>query len=197
MLYNILKVTAFLLAKLLFRLSVSGSNNIPKKGGFILASNHISYLDPVILGCACPRKLNFMAKYDLFSAPVFAALISRLGAFAVKRNTADISALREALNRVKSGNGLVIFPEGSRVNANMNLKPQPGIGFLASKTNVPVIPAFISGTDKALPKGSKMIKTEKIFIRFGKQISVERRVPYQQTADLIMNNIRRLYNIAG
>lgn len=176
------------------RLKVSGKENIPKKGGFILASNHISYLDPVVLGFACPRDLNFMAKEELFHNPFFGWAIRSVGAFPVKRKSADMSALKEAIKRVNSGKGLVLFPEGERGSGGSLQQPQAGIGFLAAKVNAPVIPAFIKGTEQALPKGSKAMKAANVSVVFGRQILIERRIPYQQTAQLIMDSIRHLSN---
>lgn len=159
-----------------------------------MASNHRSFLDPVILGVVCPRKLNFMAKEELFHNPFFSWLISQLGAFPIKRNRADISALKQALKRVNSGNALVIFPEGSRNYSPATSQPQAGIGFLASKINAPVIPVFIRGTETALPKGAKSIRRTKVSVYFGKQIPVERRMSYQEIAQQIMDSIRHLSN---
>ncbi len=193
MLYGLLKLPVVLLFKLLFRIKVSGRDNIPKQGGFILASNHASFLDPVVLGVACPRRLNFMARHDLFSNPFFAKLISILGAFEVKRNSADLSALKEAMRRVKNGKALVLFPEGSRKGNNGSLNPpHPGVGFLAARLDAPVVPVYISGTEKALPKGAKFIRPAKISVSFGKQIPIGRRMPYQDIAQLIMEDIRHL-----
>lgn len=175
-----------------FKIKVSGEENIPQKGGFILASNHASYLDPAVLAIACPRKLDFMAKKELFNIPLLSNIISAAGAFAVRRNTADITALKEAMKRVNAGNGLLLFPEGSRKEGSADLEPQAGIGFLAAKINALVIPVFISGTDKALPKGAKFIKAAKVSVTFGKQISIEKGMPYKEIAQNIMDNIRRL-----
>lgn len=183
---------AILIFKLIFRLRVFGKNYIPKKGGFILASNHISYLDPVALGVACPRQLNFMAKEELFSNPLFSWFILALGAFPVERDSADLSALKEAMQRVKTGEVLVLFPEGSRRFNGESKRPYPGIGFLAAKLDVPVIPAFIKGTEKALPSDTKFIRPHKISVYFGKQIYIERRLPYQDIALKIMEDIRHL-----
>lgn len=192
MLNNILRFLAAILAKLIFRLKVCGKKNIPKKGGFILASNHISYLDPIILGASCPRKLNFMAKSELFANPVFARFLFKIGVFPVKRKSADISAIKEAIRRVNAGKALLLFPEGSRRQNAEESQPQAGIGFLASKTDAPVIPVFVKGTDKVLPRGAKFPKPEKISVYFGKQIAIERQMPYQKIARQIMDNIRHL-----
>lgn len=192
MLYWIIRAIAVLACKILFRIKVFGKKNIPKKRGFILVSNHLSYLDPVVLGVACPRKLNFMAKHDLFYNPLFSWFISELGAFAVKRESADISALKEAIKRLKNGNALLIFPEGSRSVNRISTQPQAGVGFLAAKLDVPVIPAFIKGTDACWGRGTKFIKPLPISVYFGKQISLERRRPYQALASDIMRSIRQL-----
>lgn len=194
MMYSIVRSVVILLFKIIFRIKVFGKKNIPKKGGFILVSNHASYLDPVTLGVACPRKLNFMARHDLFDIPIFSKLLTTLGAFPIKRNTADLSALKEALKRLKNGEVVVLFPEGSRRFDGISDEPQPGIGFLSTKADVPVIPSFIKGTDLALPKGAKMIRPKKICVYFGQEIHIERRQPnnYQDIAMQIMHCVRHL-----
>jgi 1-acyl-sn-glycerol-3-phosphate acyltransferase len=144
------------------------------------------------MGVACPRKLNYMAKHDLFCCPLFSWWLGAVGAFPIKRYYADLDALKEAMRRVKEGKGLLLFPEGTRSVNGRFLAPQAGAGFLAAKLDVPVIPAFISGTEQALPRGAKMVKPTVISVRFGKQISIERRTPYQDIAEKIMENIRRL-----
>jgi len=178
--------------KILFRLEVEGKKNIPKEGAFILASNHISFLDPVAVGVACPRKLNYMARHDLFSHPAFGWLLYRVNSFPVKRESADLSALKEAMKRLKEGQGLLLFPEGGRRFEDEVSRPQAGIGFLAAKLNCPVIPTYVKDTGKALPRGAKFIKPVKISVHFGKEILIERRMPYQDIAQLIMTNIRHL-----
>lgn len=192
MLYWFLRFISFLLFKTFFQLEVKGREHIPKSGGFILASNHVSYLDPIAVGVASPRKLNYMARHDLFSNLFFARLLYSVGAFPVKRESADLSALKEAMRRLRNGGALVIFPEGSRRFNWTPAEPEPGIGFLAHKLNVPVVPAFVKGTEIALPKRAKFLKPAKISVHFGKQILIERGVPYRDIAELIMGNIRHL-----
>jgi len=194
MLYYLLRPLAILLCKILFRIQIKGRENIPKKGGFILASNHLSYLDPVVLGVASPRKLNFMARDDLFDVPIFGSFIRSLGAFPVKRNSPDISAFKETFKRIKQGKPVVVFPEGRRSPDGKLLNPLPGIGFLATHLSVPVIPSYIRGTDKALPMNSFLIRPKKIKVYLGEQIFIERRKPYNypEIAQQIMEAIRRL-----
>lgn len=174
------------------RLKISGKDNVPKTGGFIVASNHVSYLDPVVVGCHCPRKLNYMARHDLFDIPLLGFILSHVDAFPVKRGSADLGAIRKALRRVEQGGGLLVFPEGRRVPGGLQEEPEPGIGFLISKLNVPVVPVYVKGTDKALPKHSKVIRFSTVSVRFGKQITFERGLPYQDIARSVMEHIRRL-----
>ncbi len=157
-----------------------------------MASNHVSYLDPIAVGVACQRKLNYMAKEELFRNPLFSWLLYRICVFPVKRDSADLSALKVAMRRVKAGGGLVLFPQGSRRFDGGPREPYAGIGFLTAKLNVPVIPAFVKGTEKSLPAGAKFIRLTNISVCFGKQISIERRMPYQDIARHIMDSIRHL-----
>lgn len=178
--------------KILFRVKAYGKKNIPKYGAFILASNHVSNLDPVVLGIACPRKLHYMAKKELFSNAFSSWLMYHVNVFPVKRNSVDFSAIREAIKRLKSGGGLLLFPEGSRRLTGALSEPEPGVGFLAAKLDIPVVPAFVKGTEWVLPRGAKFIRPKKISVYFGEQILIERRMPYQEISKLIMENIGHL-----
>src|SRR3989338_6346732 len=129
MIHTVSRFICFLISRLFFRISWQGRENIPKKKGFIIASNHVSYLDPVMVGVACPRKLNYMARHDLFSNHFFSFWLYNVGAFPVRRKTADISALKEAIKRLNDGEGLILFPEGGRVeNITSNKRPLAGVG---------------------------------------------------------------------
>lgn len=160
----------------------------------MLAANHVSFLDPVALGVACPRPLSFMARHDLFRNALFGFLISSLNAFPVRRASADRSALKEAVRRLKDGKALVIFPEGDRRGPGEELRdPEPGVAFLAVKADVPVIPAFICGTDKALPKGAHFLRPARISVRLGRPLALSGAVmPYQEAAEAVLAEIRRL-----
>ncbi len=193
-LYWFLRGIAALILKLFFGLKVYGKENIPDKGAFILVSNHVSYLDPVILGVANYQMLYYMARDSLFNHPLMGWLLPRIGVFPVKRETADFGAIRQALRYLKNDKPLVIFPEGSRAMDDNLQDPLPGVGFIASHAGVPVIPAYIRGSREAFPRHAKFIKPSKISVVFGKQIFVERRMPYQQAATLVMNGIRDLSN---
>jgi 1-acyl-sn-glycerol-3-phosphate acyltransferase len=155
----------WLLSKIFSPITVCGKNKIPS-GNIIIASNHVSNLDPVLLGLAYGRRISYLAKDTLFSNKIFSWVLYHVSAFPIKRNTADISALRMALKRLSKGDSMVVFPEGTR-KAN---EPQQGIGFLAVKSGVPVVPAYIDGSDKVLPAGTEWPKRGPIKIIFGEPV---------------------------
>ncbi|MFA5200174.1 MAG: lysophospholipid acyltransferase family protein [Candidatus Omnitrophota bacterium] len=195
MAYRFSRLILLVFLKVFFRLRVEGKDNLPRKGGFILACNHVSYLDPIVLGSGCLRNVHFMARDTLFNNKFLAFWMKAVGVIPVKRNSIDFSALKNSLKAVKSGQGLAIFPEGTRRTINKAfIDPEPGVGFLADKADVPVIPAFVTGTYEALPKGvrRKINFGRKIVLRFGKEIHIERGKPYQETANMIMAEIRKL-----
>jgi 1-acyl-sn-glycerol-3-phosphate acyltransferase len=192
-LYSIFRGICALVITTMCRIRATGKENIPEKGGFLIASNHTSYLDPVVVGVACPRPLNYMARHDLFANSLFSFILKHSRAFPVKRKSADLGALKEAMRRLKNGEGLLVFPEGARQTDVEGSQGEAGVGFLAAKAGVPVIPAFVSGTDRALPRNAKFIKiATDIRVCFGKQINIEGRMPYQDITKRIMDNIRHL-----
>ncbi|ACX52265.1 1-acyl-sn-glycerol-3-phosphate acyltransferase [Ammonifex degensii KC4] len=125
---------------------VEGLEHFPREGPVIVAANHQSYLDPVALGCALPRRVYYMAKEELFHIPVLRTLIRWLGAFPVKREEMDRRALRTALNLLARGQVVGIFPEGTRSREGKLLPLQPGAALLALKSGAPVVPVALTGT---------------------------------------------------
>lgn len=195
MLYSITRFLALILTKILFRLEIKGRENIPKVGGFILASNHSSYLDPVVLAVGCSRRLNSIARHDLFTLPIFGSFIRRLNAFPVRRDTADISGIKEAIHRLKQAEGLLLFPEGGRSLGGLVKKVESGIGLIALKSKVPIVPAFVKGADRALGRNARFIRPTKIKVFFGKPIYPDDYViagDYKDFANRIMYEINRL-----
>jgi 1-acyl-sn-glycerol-3-phosphate acyltransferase len=177
-------------------LSAKGTENIPLEGGVIIASNHISYLDPPLLSGVLPRRATFMARRGLFKIPVLGWFIN-LFSFPVDRERTLPSSIKEAIKRVKNGELLVMFPEGRRSETGKLLEGKRGIGTIASFGRVPVIPAFITGSDKALPPGATWLRRVKISVIFGKPVSVaqiegEGHVLYNNISQKIMSEIKEL-----
>ncbi|MFH1507040.1 MAG: lysophospholipid acyltransferase family protein [Candidatus Omnitrophota bacterium] len=195
MIYIISRFFCWLVLKVFFGLKVKGAENIPRRGGFILAVNHVSYLDPAVAGVACSRlDLNYMAKKDLFSNPFMCWYMGKIQAFAVKRGTGDISAFKESFRRVKRGEGLLIFPEGTRQETGVLGKAEPGVGFLAAKLKVPVIPVYIKGTETILPKHAQRLRFNPIYVCIGPQVKIENYTNYEIVAENIMLGIKEAKN---
>ena len=155
-----------------FDLKVKGVKNIPRTGGAIIASNHQSLLDPVLIGVQVPRPFTYLAKSDLFVNPYLSWLIRSLYAFPVQQDRGEISAVREAIRRLQEGRALVLFPEGSRTVNGELLPLAPGIGLIARKADVPIVPCVIHGSFEAWPKGHKLFRPGKIRVHFGRAMHV-------------------------
>jgi 1-acyl-sn-glycerol-3-phosphate acyltransferase len=170
MMYFLARNTSLWILRFFFRFKIQGLSHFPKKGGFILAGNHVSFLDPPVFSAASPRPLHFMARDTLFRHWLFGPFIHAANAFPVKRRAIDMGALREAFKRLKK-DGLLIFPEGTRRVDGKVGKGFAGVGFLARKSGLPVVPAYVFGTDYAMPKNAKGIRFCQIRVVFGKPMT--------------------------
>lgn len=148
MLYRIAWTLCRFYLTIVRRLEITGLENIPAGGGVVLVSNHISYWDPVVIGCSIPmsRNVYFMAKHELFTIPLMGPLIKKLGAFPVKRGGADRSAIRTALIHLENGRMVGIFPEGTRNKGDDMMDPHLGAAMLSTRAGVPVLPVAVMGT---------------------------------------------------
>ncbi|HEX6971434.1 MAG TPA: lysophospholipid acyltransferase family protein, partial [Limnochordia bacterium] len=146
MFYPLARWIVWGLLRLTFRVRVEGLENLPRQGSLILAANHASYIDPPLLGAATPRRLYFMAKRELFTIPLFGALIRRFGAFPVRRGALDRQAIRSALELLARGEAVVLFPEGTRHRSGGLLPGQQGVAMLASRSGAPIVPVGLVGT---------------------------------------------------
>lgn len=131
-----------------------GQENIPRTGGVILCPNHVSHLDPPAVGGGIRRQVHFMAKEELFKVPVLGYCIARFGSFPVRRGTADRRAIRRAIELLEEGKVVCLFPEGTRSLDGKLQDAESGIGLIALKSGVPVVPVAVFGTNKVLPSGA-------------------------------------------
>ena len=162
------------------------------RGSFILASNHLSNLDPFILGTSRWRHFSFVAKDSLFKNRFLAFIFREFGAIPIKRDTSDFRAIREVLRRVKKGHPLVVFPEGTRGAGDRTKKIQAGVGLIALKAGVPVVPAFIEGSNKVLPPGGRWFRRHPVTIVFGEPIHFSKDASYSDVAQMIMTAVYTL-----
>ena len=181
-----------LLDKIYFTAEYIGLENLPAKGSFILACNHISNLDPFIVGTCVRRRFHFIAKDSLFKNKFFGFILSKFGAIPIKRNTSDFHAIREVLRRLKKNSPLVLFPEGTRRVSGRDKKIQGVVGLIALKAHVPVFPVHIEGSQKALPPGEKWFMRHPVTVTFGRPIHFNDSDSYIEVAERIMNEVYKL-----
>lgn len=148
-----------------------GTENIPRTGGVILAANHISYLDPPVVGCYLKRQVHYMAKEELFRSPLLGAWMRWVGTFPVRRGTADRKALKHAIDLLIRGKVICIFPEGTRSPDGKLQAPELGIGLIALKSGAPIVPAAIIGTDKVLPPHSTRLYRHRVKVVYGRPLT--------------------------
>ncbi|MEH7441717.1 lysophospholipid acyltransferase family protein [Bacillus sp. JJ1122] len=170
-----------------YRIEVIGKENIPSDGGVLLCANHISNLDPLIVGITTKRPVHFMAKDELFSVPVLGKIVSNVNAFPVKRGMSDREALRKGLGILKEAKVLGLFPEGTRSKTGEMGKGLAGAGFFALRSDAYVVPCAIIGPYKAFTK---------LRVVYGKPIDMDsvraNKVNAEQATDLIMSEIQKL-----
>ena len=183
-------------AHLAFGYTAEGVEHLPREGAVLLAANHTSYLDPPLLGACLPREMRYFAKKQLFEILGFGALIRSYGAVPVDRDASDRRGLQVALQILRSGEGLMIFPEGHRIRRPGLARPKDGVGLLALSTSTPVVPAYIQGTWE--PRRTP-VRRLPVRIRLGPALHFEvpgspaaRRKAYGAAAARVMSEIGRL-----
>ncbi len=189
----ILKIIFNFIFTLFFRWQVKGMENIPQDGGVIIAANHISNFDPLIIGVPLKRKIHFMAKEELFVNPILRYFIVNLGAFPVKRGAADRTAIRSAMSLLNEGKMLGMFPEGTRSKTGELGQAEQGLALIAAKTGAMIIPTAIVGTNAVFKNGTIL---PKFYVRFGKPIVMKTdKIPREQleeTTAAIMGDIAEM-----
>lgn len=170
--HRLLRALFAILFRTVWPLRVKGAENVPRSGSGIVVSNHMSYLDPFVIGYGANRLVSFMGKEELFRAPVVGFLVRQIGGFPVNRTRRDPAAMRIALTLLNGGEELVgLFPEGTRNTTGELLEFQAGAVRLAAKTRNPIIPARITGTDRAFPPG-KFLRPARLTVTFGPPFEV-------------------------
>jgi 1-acyl-sn-glycerol-3-phosphate acyltransferase len=192
--YKAVRATALLYLEGFYGLRVSGRRALPRRGGFVLASNHQSFLDPMVLGVASPRPLAFLARESLFQHPLFGLIIRKLNAIPVATDSLSPDALRRAVQVLKRGWPLVVFPEGTR-SPDGRLHPlRRGVALLAVRAGVPVIPVRIFGAYAAWPRHRKFPRSRgRIAVAFGPLLVYDSQSDtYDSYVETISRALRRL-----
>jgi 1-acyl-sn-glycerol-3-phosphate acyltransferase len=184
------------LCAFLFRLKVEGGTHVPVTGGLILACNHASYADPVFIGVATGRELFYLTKREVFPVPVLGWLIHKLNALPIDRSRGDRRALTTVEKRLKGGGAMFLSPEGTRNKTGKLLSPKAGVGMLAYRASVPIVPVCILGTANIW---GSLIGLSRVVVRFGHPIRIDqgqyngsRKEAYQAISNEVMHQIQEL-----
>ncbi|HEV8661792.1 MAG TPA: lysophospholipid acyltransferase family protein [Candidatus Methylomirabilis sp.] len=197
MLYTLIRALALLGLKGFCKLRVVGREHVPERGGAIFAANHVSNVDPFVVGSAVRRKLHYLAKEELFRNPAAGWFMRQLQAFPISRNQADPSAFKRSLALLRKGEGLLVFPEGTRGDGRRLQPGKAGVGMLALRSGCPVIPVYHEGTAAVLPRGGWCPRPAAVRVWIGPPIVLrpplgEGREPYEALSQQIMDAIARL-----
>ncbi len=152
MFYKLLRFIVLILAFIIFRIDIKGKENIPEEGRLIIAANHISFIDPVMLAFCTRRPIHFMGKKELFENKFLSWFFTKLNAFPVDRDGSDLAAVKHSLKILNNDEVLGIFPEGTRVKEFDIENAKAGVGLLALKTKTPVVPVYIDANYKIFGK---------------------------------------------
>ncbi len=174
LLYRFCRAACVLFCRLYLRMSVEGRANLPTEGAFILSPVHRSYIDTLITGASVTVRPRYLAKDSLWRNRVLGRLVSALGGFPVARGTADREALRRCIEVIEGGEPLVLFPEGERKSGPVVQPLFDGAAYVASKTGVPIVPIGIGGSERAMPKGTNLIRPRKVHVIIGQPLRPRR-----------------------
>jgi len=170
--FESLKSMGYCILKACFAFEVINAHHVPLDGPFILTANHFSFMDPPVLQVACVRRIYFLMTEKYYNLVWGRWFFRLMYAIPLRENTAyNIGPIKTGLRLLQNGKVIGIFPEGGISKTGRMQSGKPGTILLAQKANVPVLPAFISGTYQALPKGAKFFRKAKIKVKFGKPIT--------------------------
>lgn len=188
-----------------FRWRVFNPERVPTTGGVILASNHSSFLDPPLVGSGLPRAINYLARESLFRFPGIGALLRSWNSVPVDRDGGGASGLREIINRLHAGGGIILFPEGTRTPDGKLQPARSGIGLSVIKSDVAVVPVRTFGTFEAYGRNHTFPRPFRVAVKYGKPMLFEKlraeaktcskprlKEIYQEVADEIMAEIAKL-----
>ena len=161
----------------------------PARGGVVYISNHQSVLDPMLASLALRRPMNYMARDTLFRFPIFKQGIKSLNAFPVRRGTADLTALKEAMRRLKAGGQVVVFAEGTRTTDGRIGPLLPGVAMLAQRAATWTVPVLIDGAFEAWPRTAPLPLPGSVVVQYGPPISQEQ--ARAMTAEEFIESVRR------
>lgn len=197
-LYRALRLLSAL-PRVYFRLRVEGAIHVPADGPCIIAANHASYLDPIVLWMACPRHVRYIVDREQYQRPLVHWVAVRAEAIPVENNPRDLGSLRRALLALKQGAMLGIFPEGGRSDDGSQKTGKPGAVLLALRAGVPLLPAGIVGAFAAYSRHHRLPRPKPVLVRFGEPVNLPEawrghaaKDHLEEATGLLMERIRTL-----
>jgi 1-acyl-sn-glycerol-3-phosphate acyltransferase len=170
--YRYLHLWSVILASTVFPVRTLRRRHVPRRGGVIIACNHQSYLDPVLVGLGLSRQINYLARRSLFRHwRAFSWLMLSLNAIPVRHDGSDVAAFRESVRRLRAGEVLLVFPEGTRTPDGEVGRLLPGVWNMAHRARVPVVPAVIDGAFEAWPRSARLPRPHRIRVMYGGAVS--------------------------
>ena len=169
-LYRSIRAVAVGFCRLFWALSVTGAEHVPKTGAFVLAPVHRSNIDTVVVSAVTTRRLRYMGKDSMWKYRIPGAVFTALGSFPVHRGTADREALRLAQSVAEAGEPIVMFPEGTRQTGPALAELFDGPAFIAARVGIPIVPVGIGGTERAMPRGAKLLRPVHVHLEVGPPI---------------------------
>ena len=198
--YGFFHYVATVIYGMFFRGETIGLENLPRDGAFLIAANHVSFLDPPFIGCQVPRQICYFARKTLWRGRFASWWLDTVGTIPVDRDGGqDVGAIKRVLRALKDNKGLILFPEGTRSPDGRLKAPKAGVGLIACRAQVPVVPARIFGSFEAYGKGRSLRLGTPVTVVFGRPISPAiydepsaGRERYQIASERIMAEIARL-----
>jgi len=202
--YFVARAVVATVTRLYTRMTIEGREHLPRRGPYVLAPVHRSYVDTPIACCVTRRRLRYMGKDTMWKYRWFGWILSSLGGFPVSRGTADREALKRCVAVLESGQPLVLFPEGERKSGPTVQPLFDGAAYVALRAGVPIVPVGIGGSERVMAKGAKFVFPHKVHLIIGEPIQPEPttrsgRVPrsaIRQTSDELHARLQALFDAA-
>ncbi len=198
LIYRFCRSLFLLLGKIFFQHQVIHRERIPESQALLIASNHVSYLDPPVVGVAFRYPINFLARKSLYSNGFARWLFPHLRVVPVDQEKADVGPIKTIIRLLKQNEPVLIFPEGQRSWDGQLQSAEPGLGFIVAKTGAPVLPVRVYGAHEALPRGGNQVRIGAVTVvvgevlRFPKEELSGGKDAYQKISDRVMNAIAQL-----
>jgi 1-acyl-sn-glycerol-3-phosphate acyltransferase len=195
--YDVSRIGCIIFCRCFLRLDVKGMKNVPKDGALLLVSNHQSYLDPIFCGLFLRRHLFYLGRDSLFRNKYFRLLSYSLNALSVRRDQADITAIKEIIERLKRGCGIVLYPEGTRTRDGRIAEFKPGAALLCKRGGAVIVPVIIDGAFECWPRFKKIFFFgSKVVVRYGKAITSKeaKKMSSRDLAAYLNDRLRQMQN---